>query len=69
MTRVDKGQQKEMAKHMEEDREEWLEWVHEGRLQLIRSTVDWGIHMGTKATKNLVRSKRLMSASQYGSTD
>jgi len=46
MTRVDKGQQKEMAKHMEEDREEWLEWVHEARLQLIRSTVDWGIHMG-----------------------
>ena len=45
MTRVDKGQQKEMAKHMEEDREEWLEWVHEARLQLIRSTVDWGIHM------------------------
>ena len=46
MTRVDKGQQKEMAKHMEGDREEWLEWVHEARLQLIRSTVDWGIHMG-----------------------
>ena len=46
MTRVDKGQQKEMAKHMEEDREEWLEWVHEARLQLIRSTVAWGIHMG-----------------------
>ena len=46
MTRVDEGQQKEMAKHMVEDREEWLEWVHEGRLQLIRSAVDWGIHMG-----------------------
>lgn len=46
MTRVDEGQQKEMAKHMAEDREEWLEWVHEGRLQLIRSAVDWGIHMG-----------------------
>ena len=46
MTRVDKGQQKEMAKHMEEDREEWLEWVHVAWLQLIRSTYDWGIHMG-----------------------
>jgi hypothetical protein len=46
MTRVDEGQQKEMAKHMVEDREEWLEWVHEARLQLIRSKVDWGIHMG-----------------------
>ena len=46
MTRVDEGQQKEMAKHMHEDREEWLEWIHEARLQLIHSTVDWGIHMG-----------------------
>ena len=46
MTRVDEGQQNEMAKHMEEDREEWLEWIHEARLQLIHSTVDWGIHMG-----------------------
>ncbi|MFB1005083.1 MAG: DUF2299 family protein [Candidatus Poseidoniaceae archaeon] len=46
MTRVDEGQQKEMAKHMVEDGEEWLEWIHEGRLQLIRSAVDWGIHMG-----------------------
>jgi hypothetical protein len=46
MTRVDEGQQKEMAKHMKDDHDEWLEWVHEGRLQLIRSTVDWGIHMG-----------------------
>lgn len=48
MTRVDGGQQDEMKKHMEEDSDDWKEWVHESRLQLIRSGVDWGIHMGHK---------------------
>ena len=46
MTRVDMGQQKEMKKHMDEDPEGWSEWIHDGRLQLIRASVDWGIHMG-----------------------
>ena len=46
MTRVDEGQQKEMATHMKEDKETWLEWIHDVRLQLIRTSVDWGIHMG-----------------------
>jgi hypothetical protein len=46
MTRVDQGQQKEMMTHMKDDAEGWSEWIHEGRLQLIRSSVDWGIHMG-----------------------
>jgi hypothetical protein len=46
MTRVDMGQQKEMKNHMKEDADGWSEWIHEGRLQLIRSSVDWGIHMG-----------------------
>ena len=46
MTRVDMGQQKEMKTHMKEDAEGWSEWIHDGRLQLIRSSVDWGIHMG-----------------------
>jgi hypothetical protein len=46
MTRVDEGQQKEMASHMKEDKETWLEWIHDVRLQLIRTSVDWGIHMG-----------------------
>ena len=40
------GQQKEMKNHMKEDSDGWSEWIHEGRLQLIRSSVDWGIHMG-----------------------
>ena len=46
MTRVDMGKQKEMKTHMKEDAEGWAEWIHDGRLQLIRSSVDWGIHMG-----------------------
>ena len=46
MTRVDKGQQDEMATHMKEDNNGWSEWIHEARLQLINSSVDWGIHMG-----------------------
>lgn len=46
MTRVDEGQQKEMATHMKDDNDGWLEWIHDVRLQLIRSGVDWGIHMG-----------------------
>ena len=46
MTRVDLGQQGEMKKHMREDEIEWDEWVHDSRLQLIRTSVDWGMHMG-----------------------
>jgi len=46
MTRVDEGQQKEMTNHMKEDNDTWLEWIHDVRLQLIRTSVDWGIHMG-----------------------
>ena len=46
MTRVDKGQQEEMKNHMKDDSDGWSEWIHEARLQLINSSVDWGIHMG-----------------------
>ena len=51
MTRVDKGQQDEMANHMTEDKDGWAEWIHEARLQVIASSVDWGIHMGHKDNK------------------
>tara|TARA_Y100001935_G_scaffold68434_2_gene57349 strand:- start:25 stop:693 length:669 start_codon:yes stop_codon:yes gene_type:complete len=51
MTRVDKGQQDEMANHMQEDKDGWSEWIHDARLQLINSAVDWGIHMGHKGNK------------------
>ena len=45
-TRVDAGQQEEMMKHAQGDVESWEEWLHETRLQLIRSEVDWQIHVG-----------------------
>ena len=51
MTRVDKGQQDEMKNHMKDDKDGWAEWIHEARLQLISSSVDWGIHMGHQGHK------------------
>lgn len=51
MTRVDKGQQDEMSNHMKEDKDGWAEWIHEARLQLINSSVDWGIHMGHQGNR------------------
>ena len=48
MTRVDEGQQQEMASHMDDEESDWSEWVHESRLHLIRTGVDWAIHMGHK---------------------
>ena len=51
MTRVDEGQQDEMSNHMKDDKDGWSEWIHEARLQLIGSSVDWGIHMGHQGNK------------------
>ena len=46
MTRVDEGQQEAMRGLMKTDEEEWKTWMHECRMQLIASGVDWGIHLG-----------------------
>lgn len=46
VTRVDAGQQAMMADAIAEDPEEWREWMHETRMQLIRSGVDWSVHLG-----------------------
>ena len=46
MTRVDEGQQKSMRDLMKTEEEEWRSWMHECRMQLIASGVDWGIHLG-----------------------
>ncbi len=51
MTRVDQGQQQEMSNHMKDDNDVWSEWIHEARLQLINSSVDWGIHMGHEGNR------------------
>jgi len=46
VTQVDAGQQEEMRKHAEDDTQGWEEWLHETRLQLTRSHVDWVLHVG-----------------------
>ncbi|MEC8927323.1 MAG: DUF2299 family protein, partial [Candidatus Thermoplasmatota archaeon] len=46
VTQVDAGQQEEMSKHAEDDPQGWDEWLHETRLQLTRSHVDWVLHVG-----------------------
>ena len=46
MTRVDEGQQNSMKDMMKSDPEDWKSWMHECRMQLIASGVDWGIHLG-----------------------
>ena len=51
MTRVDEGQQKEMKDHMGDEQSDWAEWIHESRLHLIRTGVDWVIHMGHEGEK------------------
>ena len=51
MTRVDEGQQKEMKAHMDDEDSDWTEWIHESRLHLIRTGVDWAIHMGHDGEK------------------
>lgn len=53
MTRVDAGQQDSMAKLMKDDDEEWKSWIHECRMQLIASGVDWGIHLGHSGNQRL----------------
>ncbi|GIR75386.1 MAG: hypothetical protein CM15mP78_00850 [Candidatus Poseidoniales archaeon] len=68
MTRVDEGQQKEMQDHMDDEDSDWSEWIHESRLHLIRTGVDWVIHMGHSGEKNPGRSKRSTSACPFGLT-
>lgn len=46
VTRVDAGQQDEMSTLMGEEEEEWKAWVHEMRMHLITSGVDWNLSMG-----------------------
>ena len=51
LTRVDAGQLKTMSDLMKSDDEEWKSWIHECRMQLISSGVDWGIHLGHSGNK------------------
>ena len=46
ITRVDKGQQDEMVSYRDEDLIGWKGWLHEIRMHLTRSTLDWVLHVG-----------------------
>ena len=48
MTRVDGGQQDQMSSMMKEDENRWQEWIHDCRMQLMQTGVDWVIHLGHK---------------------
>ncbi len=45
-TRVDLGQQKRMKKCMEDEPQDWHAWLHNVRLELNRSGIDWSLHLG-----------------------
>ena len=45
VTQVDAGQQEEMERNSTEDGEGWERWLHETRLHLTRSDVDWVLHV------------------------
>ena len=51
---------------MKDDSDGWSEWIHEARLQLISSSVDWGIHMGHDANKKPGPLQHSMLVYQYG---
>jgi hypothetical protein len=40
-----------MKEHMDDEESDWSEWIHESRLHLIRSGVDWVVHMGHQEEK------------------
>ncbi|HIC75921.1 MAG TPA: DUF2299 domain-containing protein [Candidatus Poseidoniales archaeon] len=45
VTQVDAGQQDEMVRNTAEDGEGWESWLHDTRLHLTRSGVDWVLHV------------------------
>ena len=52
ITRVDQGQQDEMVSYREEDLIGWKGWLHEIRMHLTRSTLDWVLHVGKEDEQN-----------------
>ena len=45
-TRVDLGQQNRMKECMTNEPLEWSSWLHNIRLELNRSGIDWSLHLG-----------------------
>jgi len=52
VTRVDEGQQKTMIEQSNTDREAWEYWLHNTRLELTNSDLDWVLHIGHKSDKS-----------------
>ena len=45
VTQVDAGQQEKMTEKSQSDGDGWDSWLHDGRLHLTRSGVDWVLHV------------------------
>ena len=48
ITRVDEGQQKSMRELSNEDPEGWEAWLHDTRINMTSSDLDWVLHVGRK---------------------
>ncbi|MEE3113825.1 MAG: DUF2299 family protein, partial [Candidatus Thermoplasmatota archaeon] len=46
ITRVDEGQQNSMRELASEDSDGWEEWLHDTRIHLTSSDLDWVLHVG-----------------------
>ncbi|RZD49113.1 MAG: hypothetical protein CXT66_05055 [Methanobacteriota archaeon] len=46
ITRVDEGQQESMREMAKEVSEDWEEWLHETRIRITSSDLDWVLHLG-----------------------
>ena len=49
ITRVDEGQQYSMRKLASEDSDGWEEWLHDTRIHLTSSDLDWVLHVGRRS--------------------
>jgi hypothetical protein len=52
ITRVDEGQQKSMRKLSSEDPEGWEAWLHDTRINMTSSDLDWVLHVGRSKGDN-----------------
>jgi len=52
ITRVDIGQQKLMTDQSKQESEDWENWLHNIRIDLTTSDLDWVLHIGHKKDKD-----------------
>ncbi|HJM13314.1 MAG TPA: DUF2299 family protein [Candidatus Thalassarchaeaceae archaeon] len=51
ITRVDEGQQESMVKLSSQEPQEWEEWLHDTRINMTSSDLDWVLHVGRAKTE------------------